>query len=135
LDKATSEVASGGVSATSHSPDVLAWAYLAHQQSCSGTLNVGFPCGTVALKLQPEKKREAYETIPNAWYSMIDERLIRPRRPCCIPRLKRIIATFDEGWRHSKYGFWHEFMEEEMPLTSSISTGTSRTKHQGRAML
>lgn len=40
-----------------------------------------------------------HDTIPNAWYSMIDDREIRARRPCCIPRSRRTIATFGEGCR------------------------------------
>ena len=42
-------------------------------------------------------REETYDTVPNAWYSMMDDRDIRARSPCCIPRLKRIMATFDEG--------------------------------------
>ena len=38
-----------------------------------------------------------YEMIPNAWYSFTALRLIRPRRPCCIPRLKRTTATLGDG--------------------------------------
>ena len=39
---------------------------------------------------------------------MMHERLIRPSNPCCIPRLKRTIATFGDGYstavRQSKDG-------------------------------
>lgn len=38
-----------------------------------------------------------HETIPKAWYSMIEDRDIRVRRPCCMPRSKRKIATFGDG--------------------------------------
>ena len=38
-----------------------------------------------------------HETIPNAWYSMMEEREIRARSPCCMPRSKRRMATFGDG--------------------------------------
>jgi len=62
--------------------------------------------------MQEEKKGETHDMIPKAWYSIIDERLIRPSNPCCIPRLKRMMATFGEGWRHSAYYFWYDQVEE-----------------------
>ena len=37
--------------------------------------------------------------IPKAWYSMIEVRLILPRRPCCIPRSNRRMATLGDGWK------------------------------------
>jgi hypothetical protein len=50
--------------------------------------------------------------IPKAWYSIIDDRLIRPSNPCCIPRLNRMMATFGEGCSHSTYYFWYHQIEE-----------------------
>ena len=35
--------------------------------------------------------------IPKAWYSFTALRLMRPSKPCCIPRRKRTIATFGDG--------------------------------------
>ena len=43
-----------------------------------------------------------HEMIPNAWYSMIEERDIRERSPCCMPRSKRRIATFGDGCRRRR---------------------------------
>ena len=64
----------------------------------------------------------------------MDERDIRARSPCCIPRLKRIMATFDEGCRPV------EMRDERRSkglsvLTNSTSTFTLRTVHQGRRIL
>ena len=53
--------------------------------------------------------------MPKAWYSMIDVRLIRPKRPCCMPRLKRRTATLGDG--------------------ISTSTATSRRVTHGMRML
>lgn len=71
---------------------------------------------------------------------MIEERDIRARRPCCIPRSNRRIATFGDGcgWRReaSVGCTW------ETPcllwgriLTTSMSTLTSRTVNHGIRML
>lgn len=43
-----------------------------------------------------------HEMIPNAWYSMIEERDIRAMRPCCMPRSNRKIATFGDGCRERR---------------------------------
>ena len=57
-----------------------------------------------SFSVQPSKpnvcvgvREETHDTVPNAWYSMTDDRDIRVRSPCCIPRWKRIMATFGEG--------------------------------------
>ena len=42
------------------------------------------------------------EMMPKAWYSRIEEREMRARRPCCIPRSKRRTATLGEGYGTSK---------------------------------
>lgn len=44
-------------------------------------------------------KNDAYEMIPKAWYSIIEEREMRARSPCCMPRSKRRIATLGDGCR------------------------------------
>jgi hypothetical protein len=93
-----------------------------------------------SLAGRPSKERESvtfigggetYDTMPNAWYSMMDERDIRARSPCCIPRLKRIMATFDEGCRPVR----SETQQRLSVLTTSTSTLTLRTVHQGRRIL
>ena len=43
-----------------------------------------------------------YEIIPNAWYSFTALLLIRPRRPCCMPRSKRSTATLFDGYDENK---------------------------------
>ena len=75
--------------------------YLAHHRSYSDIWR-GFPHyqKMICEKMNPMIKGAPHEMIPNAWYSMIDVRLIRPRSPCCIPRLKRTIATLGDGYNH-----------------------------------
>jgi len=72
-------------------------------------------------------------TTPKAWYSITAERLMRPRRPCCIPRSKRTMATFGDGC------FWYLVIKlftcDEARPTNSISTGTLRTHNQGMRIL
>jgi len=46
-----------------------------------------------------------------------------------------MIATFGEGYGIQHVIFGTTSQKNAALLTSSISTGTSRTKHQGRAML
>ena len=61
-------------------------------------------------------------------------RLMRPRSPCCIPRLKRTMATFGDGYC---YIFRYKIpdLSGKAKLTNSISTGTLRTHNQGMTIL
>jgi hypothetical protein len=62
---------------------------------------------------------------------MIADRDIRERRPCCIPRSKRIMAIFDEGYQANQ----KQERETRGILTNSTSTFTFRTVNQGVRML
>lgn len=57
----------------------------------------GRPAAALALRSVRDENGDTHEMIPNAWYSIIEERDIRARRPCCIPRSKRRMATFGDG--------------------------------------
>jgi hypothetical protein len=75
--------------------------------------------------------------MPKAWYSSIDVRLIRPSRPCCMPRLKRRTATFGDGCAQAPIST-SSFGAKGVPgatLTISTSTGTSRRVTQGVSTL
>jgi len=62
---------------------------------------------------------------------MIADRDIRERRPCCIPRSKRIMAIFDEGYQANQ----KQKGDKRGILTTSMSTFTFRTVNQGVRML
>ena len=66
--------------------------------------------------------------IPNAWYSIIELRLILARRPCCMPRSKRRMATFGDGYASVNESVvqWKADIH-----TISTSTFTSRMVNHG----
>lgn len=55
------------------------------------------PNGLVSLMKFTNCAADTHDMIPKAWYSMIDDREMRAKRPCCIPRSKRTMATFGDG--------------------------------------
>lgn len=87
-------------SAAIHGAQAATVTDLAHRKSCSGTWRGGPPCRrarAISEKSSQWEQGDTHEMMPNAWYSFTAERLMRPNRPCCIPRRKRTTATLGEG--------------------------------------
>lgn len=80
---------------------------------------------------------KTYDTMPKAWYSIIDDRDIREMRPCCMPRSKRRIATLGDGCgaRAKLSGWGVLYYLWNKSLTTSMSTLTSLTVNHGIRML